>query len=145
MSKKDMDQVGSKLKQITTELREYFETRIDLMVLDISESVTRWLGIHIQKLIGYTILGVGLVFASIALAIYLGELLGHPAIGYAIIALPLLLIGLFFAFSKPKGIARNIQNQFMAEILEALDDGEESSLKLPESSKTTTEKTPTKL
>ena len=129
-----MDEMGSKIKQVTSELREYLETRIDLLVLDVSERVTRWLGIHIQKLIGYSILGVGLVFASIAMAVYLGDLLGHPAIGYAILAVPMLLIGMIFIFSKPRGIARNIQNQFMAEILEALGEGEQSTPKLPEAS-----------
>ena len=127
-----MDQMGSKIKQVSSELREYFETRLNLLVIEVGESVTRWIGTHIQKLIGYTILGVGLVFASLALAIYLGELFNHPAIGYAIIALPLLLIGLIYVVAKPMGIAKSIQNQFMSELLEALEDEADSTLKLPE-------------
>lgn len=130
-----MDQLGSRLKQITTDLKDYLETRIDLMVLNVSEQVTLWIGQSVQKLIGFTVVGVGLGFGMVALAIYLGQVLGNPAVGYAVIALPLLIIGLFFSTSKPRGIAKSIQNQFMTEILKALDEEKEKEmpLKLPES------------
>lgn len=120
-----MDQLGSRLKQLSYELREYIETRIDLLVLNVSDQVTNWISVSIQKIIGFSIIGSGLLFAMIALAIYVGDLLGNEAIGFALVAIPLLLIGLLLAISKPFGIAKNIQKQLMAGVLESLEDEKE--------------------
>lgn len=126
-----MDQFSSRIKQLTNELKEYFEIKLNLAVLNIGEQLSRLLGESIQKLIGYVIIGIGFFFGLIALAIYLGELLNNEAIGYAIIALPLLIVGLFLILSK--GIAKGIQNKFMSEVLKALEDDKPEVLKLPES------------
>lgn len=126
-----MDQFSSRIKQLTNELKEYFEIKLNLAVLNIGEQLSRLLGESIQKLVGYIIIGVGSFFGLIALAIYLGDLLNNEAIGYAIIALPLFIIGLFLILSK--GIAKGIQNKFMGEVLKALEDDEAEVLKLPES------------
>ncbi|MEQ9308818.1 MAG: hypothetical protein RLN90_05135 [Balneolaceae bacterium] len=120
-----MDQLGSRLKQLSYELREYIETRIDLLVLNVSDQVTNWISVSIQKIIGFSIIGSGLLFAMIALAIYVGDLLDNEAIGFALVAIPLLLMGLLLAISKPFGIAKNIQKQLMAGVLESLEDEKE--------------------
>lgn len=126
-----MDQFSSRIKQLTNELKEYFEIKLNLAVLNIGEQLSRLLGESIQKLVGYIVIGVGSFFGLMALAVYLGELLDNEAIGYAIIALPLLIIGLILILSK--GIAKGIQNKFMGEVLKALEDDEPEVLKLPES------------
>jgi len=121
-----MDQLNSRIKQITNELKEYVEARLDLMVLNIGEQVTKWLGESIQKLIGFTILGIGLFFGMIALAIFLGELMENEALGYLLIATPLILVGLLLASAKPKGLAKNIQNKFMDGIMKSIDKNEQN-------------------
>lgn len=127
-----MDQLNSRVKQITNELKQYVETRLDLLVLNIGEQITKWLGESIQKLIGFTVLGIGVFFGMIALAIYIGELLGNVAIGYLIVSAPMILIGLLLASAKPKGIAKSIQNQFMDGILKSIEKKEQDTLeKLP--------------
>lgn len=128
-----MDQLGNRVKQISNELREYLETRIDLLVLTVSDKITQWIGHSFQRVLGYSILGLGLMFAMIGLAIWLGELLNNPALGYVIVSLPLLLVGMIFAFSKPMGIAKSVQRQFMAEILKSLEEEKSTELQLPES------------
>ena len=131
-----MDQVSNRIKQLTQELKAYIETRLDLLVLNVGEQVTKWLGESIQKLIGFTILGIGFFFALIALAIYLGDLLESPSLGYLAVAVPLILIGALFVSARPRGIAKSIQNQFMDGILESIDKkDDEVELKLPKSSK----------
>ena len=129
-----MDQLNSRLKQITSELKEYLETRIDLLVLNVGDQISAWVGLSTQKIIGYLTLSFGLFFASIALAIYLGDLLQNEALGYLIVSVPLLLIGLIFAFAKPFGIASSVQKQLMSGILKAIEEEKPVSkkLKLPE-------------
>tara|TARA_R110000868_G_scaffold37111_10_gene131524 strand:- start:6310 stop:6729 length:420 start_codon:yes stop_codon:yes gene_type:complete len=117
-----MDQLGTRLKQLSSELREYIETRIDLLVLNVSDQITSWISLSIQKIIGFTIIGTGIFFGMIALAIYIGDILQNEALGYLVVAFPLMLIGLIFVMSKPFGIATSIQKQLMAGVLESLED-----------------------
>ena len=117
-----MDQFGSKIKNISSDLKEYLETRINLIVLNVGDQITQWVGHSIQKIIGLTILGCGLLFVFIAIAIYLGELLNNEAIGFLIVSAPLLLLGIIFLFIKPVGLAKTIQGQLMSGILDAIDE-----------------------
>ncbi|MBO6792383.1 MAG: phage holin family protein [Balneolaceae bacterium] len=126
-----MDQLNSRLKQITNELKQYFEARIDLLVLNIGENITGWLGSSIQKLIGFVVLGVGGLFGLIALAIWLGDVIGNEAMGYLVVAFPLMLIGALLAFAKPGKIAHGIQNQFMDGILKSIEKEENNQEQLP--------------
>ncbi len=126
-----MDQLNARLKQITNELKQYFEARIDLLVLNIGENITGWLGSSIQKLIGFIVIGVGGFFGLIALAIWLGDVIGNEALGYLVVALPLLLAGALLAFAKPGKIARGIQNQFMDGILKTIEKEENKQERLP--------------
>lgn len=131
-----MDQVSNRIKQITYELKAYIETRLDLLVLNVGEQVTKWLGESIQKLIGFTILGIGFFFALIALSIYIGELLNSQPLGFLAVAIPLIIIGALFASTRPRGIANSIQNQFMDGILKSIEKkDDEVELKLPEATK----------
>ncbi len=127
-----MDQLNSRLKQITGELKEYLETRINLLVLNVGEQVTGWVGITTQKIIGYSILGCGLFFAAFALAFYLGDLLENDALGFLVVSLPLLLIGVIFALSKPFGIAKSIQRQLMSGVIESIEEGDVKEKQVPQ-------------
>lgn len=128
-----MDQLSSRLKQITSELKDYLETRIDLLVLNTTEQISQWIGLSVQRIVGFTLLGTGLFFCMIAAAIFLGELLGKAYLGYLIVSIPILLIGLIFVLAKPFGIASSIQKQMMKGILESTAEEEEAmNLKLPE-------------
>ena len=130
-----MDQLSQRIKQTTNELKDYLETRFELLVLNVSERVTLWIGETVQQLIGFTILGAGILFGLFALAFYLGEFFESTALGFAVVSAPILILGLILTVIKPKRIARNIQNQFMNDVLKALDENkEESEIKMLEES-----------
>ena len=57
-----MDQLSQRIKQTTNELKDYLETRFELLVLNVSERVTLWIGKTVQQLIGFTVLGAGILF-----------------------------------------------------------------------------------
>lgn len=122
-----MDQLSQRIKQTTNELKDYFETKFELLVLNVSERVTLWIGETIQQLVGFTILGIGFLLGLVALGFYLGELFGSTALGFAVVSTPVLILGLILTIAKPKGIARNIQSQFMNDVLKALDENKEKS------------------
>lgn len=120
-----MDDLGSRIKHITNELKDYVETKLELTMLNVSEKVSYWIGQSIQQLFGYTLLGVGLIFGMTALAIYLGEILNNEWAGYLIVASPFLLLGIIFVLIKPKSLARRIQSQILAEIIDSIETDEE--------------------
>lgn len=126
-----MDDLGGRIKQISNELKQYIETRLELMVLNFSDKLTYIIGQSVQQLIGYSILTIGLLFALVALAIYLSELLGEAWAGYLIVAAPLVLIGLIVVITKPKLIIKGIQNQILSELLDQMNEPDDTLQQLP--------------
>lgn len=116
-----MDDLGKRIKHVTHELKEYVEKRMELTILNISGEITYWVGRSVQSLIGYTILGLGLVFALIALSIFLGELIGKEWAGFAIVSAPIVVIGLILVIAKPKSLVNKIQDQMLNELLNSLE------------------------
>ncbi len=111
--------LNERIKNMTREIKHYGETRLELMILNMSEKAAYLIGQSVQQLAGYAILGIGLVFGLTALAIYLGELLGQRWAGYAIVAVPFIILGLYFVISKPKSMTARIQAQIMEELSES--------------------------
>lgn len=120
-----MDLIGNRLKNIKNELQEYIETRLAIKAIDIGEKVTYLIGQFIQQLIGYTVLVIGLLFALIALSLYVGDLVESRALGYAIVSSPFITVGFIFVITKPKKVALSIQDKIMNELLENLEEKEE--------------------
>lgn len=116
-----MDLLGQRIKQVSNELKEYVETRIELLILNLSDKATLWLGDLIQHTFNLVILGTGLVFGLVALGFYLGELLESMAAGFGIIGGFLTLIGLILIIVKPNNVSRKIQNQIMRDVIDALE------------------------
>ncbi|WP_020402167.1 phage holin family protein [Gracilimonas tropica] len=140
-----MDDLGSRIKHVSNELKHYVEARLELSVINISEQVAYWIGKAIQNLFGYTILALGLVFGLTALAIYLGELLDEEWAGYLIVASPFLIVGLILVLTKPTLIAGKIQQDILSELLSSFDkkdkQKEVKKLTAPASSETLNQKT----
>lgn len=136
MSEKQKDQLGKRFKTITGDLKLYVEKRIELLLLTIGEQYSQWMAESIQRLTGIFLVFGAFVFILIAAAIYLGELLGRPSLGYLIVSIPLLVAGLFFYSLRSKVMAENLQQHFESELVKALTqngESEEETLNLPES------------
>tara|TARA_R110002126_G_scaffold120282_1_gene261449 strand:- start:6982 stop:7389 length:408 start_codon:yes stop_codon:yes gene_type:complete len=120
-----MDQLGQRIKQVSNEFKGYVETRIELLILNLSDKGTLWLGDLIQHTFNLVILGTGVLFGLIALGFYLGEILNSTPLGFAIIGGILFLIALILILAKPKNISRRIQAQIMHDVIEALESKKE--------------------
>jgi len=116
-----MDDLGKRIKHVTHELKEYVEKRMELTILNISGEITYWVGRSVQSLVGYTILALGLVFALIAMSIFIGDLVGEEWAGFAIVSAPVILAGLVLVIAKPKSIVKKIQDQMLDELLTSLE------------------------
>lgn len=140
MSEKNTDQLGKRFRTITGDLKLYIEKRIELLLLNVGEQYSQWMAESIQKLTGIFLIFGAFVFILVAVAIYLGELLGWPGLGYIIVSIPLFFTGLFFFNLKPSSFAENLRQHFESEMINALTqnverDGKGNSepLNLPES------------
>lgn len=120
-----MDDLGNRIKHVTSELKDYVETRLELTLLTVSDKISYWVGQSVQQVLGYALLTIGLVFGMVSLSIYLGELLDEAWAGYLIVGSPFLLAGIIFVLVKPKSLARRIQNQILADIIDSMDSEDE--------------------
>lgn len=133
MSGRDSDQLGQRFKAISSDLKLYIEKRVELFLLNIGEHMSRVMAESIQKTAGILMLFGGLVCLVVALAIYLGDLLGNESLGYVLVSLPLLLAGLLFFYLKPDSLRQNIQDHFESEFVKALEPpSDREQLNLPE-------------
>ncbi|MCW9707242.1 phage holin family protein [Fodinibius salsisoli] len=135
-SDKVTDQVGQKLRSITTDLKRYVEKRLELVMLNAGEHFSRWMAISVQRSAGALLLVGGICFLLFALAIYLGNLLGSESLGYVLVSIPLLILGGLFMSLKPQSLLHELQERFEAEVIEAVEEQERTStekkLKAPE-------------
>lgn len=135
MTEKETDQLAKRFKTITGDLKLYVEKRIELLLLSVGEQYSKFMAESIQKVTGIFLMFGASVFVLIALAIYLGEVLDSPSLGYLIVSAPLFITGLLFYFLKPKSLAETLQEHFESELVEALtQNGERDKepLNLPE-------------
>lgn len=142
MSDTGKEPMAERFKTISNDLKLYVEKRIELLLLSVGEQYSKWIAKSILKATGLFLVFGALVFLLVALAIYLGEVTGIPSLGYVIVSLPLLIVGVLFFYVKPKSLVDNLQRYFEAELLEALIENGESDKKLLNLPESIEEKTP---
>lgn len=120
-SEKQKDQLGTRLRAITSDMKLYIEKRIELTMLNIGETVSELLAASVQRGIGIFLLLCGICFLLFALAIYLGDLLESRSLGYVLVSIPLLLAGVLFIYLKPKSMFKQLQHQFESEVLKTVE------------------------
>lgn len=116
------DRLSARLKAITADMKRYVEKRVELLMLNMGEQMGDWIAWAIQRVTGVMLLLGGFIFLLIALAIWLGELLGSPSLGYVLVSLPLLILGGVILYFQPQSLLKRIQQQFESEMLRALYD-----------------------
>lgn len=118
---KHKDQLGKRLRSITSDLKLYLEKRIELTMLNVGEAISGLMAASVQRGIGVFLLLGGLCFLLFALAIYLGDLLESRSLGYVIVSLPLLLVGGLFMYLKPKSVFKQLQHRFENEVIKSIE------------------------
>lgn len=131
MEDRSTDRLGHRMKTITTELKLFVEKKLELLILNIGGEVARWVAESVQRVVGFVVVSTGILFLLIALAIWLGELIGVPSLGYVAVGVPLLIIGGLLFSLQPKGITRKIKSQFESELLSAIYSGNNRELPSP--------------
>jgi Putative Actinobacterial Holin-X, holin superfamily III len=112
----------SKAEDLTDQVKDYLNDRTDLAVLKISDKVSDILSTLIAGLILGLIFFFFLLFSSFALAQWLSNFLENEYLGYFIVALFYLAIGLIVYFTKEKWIKIPITNMIIKKSLQGYDE-----------------------
>ncbi|HKK46504.1 MAG TPA: hypothetical protein VJ964_13350 [Balneolaceae bacterium] len=132
MKEKETDHLGQRFRAISADLKLYIEKRMELMMLNMGEYVSGWMAASIQRTTGAFLLLGGVSFLLVALAIFLGGLLGSLSLGFILVSLPLLIIGGLFMYLKPRGLFEKLQERFESEVIKAISQNENGRAKQKE-------------
>jgi hypothetical protein len=109
-----------RIQAITAELRRYLERRLELFALEAGDQLSQLMAEFLFRIAGIMMLTGGILFGAVALAIYLGNLLGSESLGYLIVGVPILFLGLIIVSLRPAGLLRKMKNQMLDRMMEAL-------------------------
>ena len=111
------DFITQRLKLFKKQAKKYIERRIELTVLESSEQLSHVFANLAHQVSGLIILLVGFVFLLIASALFIGELLQQPSLGFVIVSVPLFIIGSIFMGMRPKALTAKIRDVILKEIV----------------------------
>lgn len=109
---------GNTKKNMTAEVRQYVEKRLELFSLTIAEQVSRILAESFQQVLGLFVLSFALFFFWFAIGFWVGELIDSISAGFAISAIPLFLIGYILMKGHSKSITEKVQAQLISKVID---------------------------
>jgi hypothetical protein len=102
------DSLTEDTEKLSQSLKEYVSARMELQKLTLVEESTRVLSRFFSTTILWLLAVLVLFFASIGLAILIGQWLENPALGFFILAAGLLVFGLIFFLISRKWIEQSV-------------------------------------
>lgn len=90
------ERITEEFKEVKEEFEEYISTRVDLIKLQSAENLSRFLSGMIVKMVLFYLLCFVLLFVSVGFAFWFGCELESQSLGFLIVGVFYLLIGLLF-------------------------------------------------
>lgn len=110
--------VTDRLKRLPHDIRVIVETRIQLWALEIGERISSVSGKAIVTMVILFIVGLGILFVMLALAMFLGDVLRNPSGGFMIVAVMLFVFAFFCWILLPKRIEQKVKLSILDALLE---------------------------
>ena len=114
-------------QRLITDIKEYVEKRIKLFSLTVAEQVSLMITLTVQKIVGLAFLTVAMLFVCFSLAYLIGEWLNSISAGFAIISLPMFIIGLIFFKKKSTRFTEHFQARLIEKTIYRFDKDDENS------------------
>lgn len=102
MSNANRNDLGERLQRLPADIRRIIEKRVELLGIELAEQFSGFFATIFYRIQGLLMVGMGIFLLIVALALYLGVLLGSTSLGFVIASVPVLLIGIIFMSMKPK-------------------------------------------
>jgi hypothetical protein len=112
-----MQEENNPFEKLTENLKEYANTRYDIVTLKITQKVANIGSQTISVLLIGMILGLFLLFINLAVALYLSSLLNSKYVGFFIVAGFYFLLTLIFLIGRKKLIINPLRNLIVKQIL----------------------------
>lgn len=112
-----MENTFDRVEPLFEKIEAYGRTSIELYKLKTIKKTSEVVSTFILHGIALVALFLCILFSSIALAMWLGELLGSGYIGFLCVAVLYLVIGSIFYFLLHKFIQRKISNSIISQLL----------------------------
>jgi uncharacterized membrane protein len=106
----------NKIEKMFTNIKDYAETRFDIIVLNIQDKAVNVISSMASAVILGTLGLISLVFISIGVAWYLGEYFHSPSIGFFSVAAFYLLVTIVVFINREKWIKLPIINAILKKI-----------------------------
>lgn len=112
------DPASDRLKQLPSDVKRILEKRLALFLLELGERLGGLSGKAVSVALVLLLVGFGILFILIALALFIGTVLRNPAGGYALVGV-FLFVGAFFTWlTLPGAIERRVRRQVIDALLE---------------------------
>ncbi len=124
MSPDEFDSLANNLRKLPGEFKALIEKRIELFTLEMGERVATLIAHAMYRVTGILFLALGLILILFAASKLVGEILGNEGMGFVLVSIPILIIGLMFFLRRPYSMfiasRDKILNQFMRDFQEQM-------------------------
>jgi uncharacterized membrane protein YqjE len=118
------DHLLDRIKKLPTEIRVLIEKRVELYVIEFGEKLSKNAAKTIASLISLGVFLLAMIFALIALAFFVGDVLDSTAAGFAVVAALLLVLGLVVYLLSPELIESRLRDSIASSFLETNTDSQ---------------------
>lgn len=112
------DHLLDRIKKLPTEIRVLIEKRVELYVIEFGEKLSKHAAKTITSLISLGVFLLAMIFALIALAFFVGDVLDSTAAGFAVVAALLLVLGLVVYLLSPELIESRLRDSIASAFLD---------------------------
>jgi hypothetical protein len=113
-----MEEQSTNIEKLTDNVKEYLQTRQELIFLKVTEKVSNIGSYALSGLVIGVLTLMFVLFISIAGAMYFSSRLGNPYSGFFIVAGIYLLLLVIVAVFKKKMIVKPVRNKIIKEIFD---------------------------
>ena len=112
-----METPPSLIESLIDSIEVYIKTTIELSKFKALETVTAVTTSLISRLVGFIVIVLFVVFLSIGVALYLGDMFEKMYYGFFIVAVFYLIAGVILSFSLHKWIKKPVSDLFISQTL----------------------------
>ncbi|MEX0681088.1 MAG: phage holin family protein [Balneolales bacterium] len=108
------------LKKLPGELKALIEKRIELFTIEVGERITNLIAHAFYRLSGIILLALGLILILFAASNFIGGLLESEALGFLVVAIPVLLLGILLFIRRPRFLVKATRDKMLTHFLKDL-------------------------
>ncbi len=116
-----------KVEELALHIKAYIQTEIELIKLLFAEKLSKILSNFLAIMVLIWLLLIGILFASLSLAFFIGERLGKMSTGFIIVSLIYLLLAVLIWYLRERIIRIPILNGILSQLFNNENKSEENN------------------